>query len=284
MEIKFKNLKFIAICSLILPLLYPTAESYATGNGNIGEVQTETGVNENVQGEVSESEAEEKDNVRALYQEYRSRFESIEYTWDISDSGFEIVDDQIFPIELNGYGEVSVVPAFEKEYSRLALFFADENGKILYKTDQLETNNRVRGQMKQPNRGIAAISFQDVNNDMRMDVVLITSCVNDSGEYAGKPYKVGEVLFQSKKGVEFYRDYRISDKINRFGMNKSVEAITAFVRDGYSTEFMYTATTLCRDASGYLTLYISELQAVLAPSGAQVRQRIPRVASRPLRA
>lgn len=230
MEIKFKNLKFIAICSLILVLLCPTAESYATGNGNIGET--------------ADSEAEGKDNVRALYQEYRSRFESIEYTWDISDSGFEIVDDQIFPIELNGYGEVSVVPAFEKEYSRLALFFADENGKILYKTDQLETNNRIRGQMKQPNRGIAAISFQDVNNDMRMDVVLITSCVNDSGEYEGKPYKVGEVLFQSKKGVEFYRDYRISDKINRFGMNKSVEAITAFVRDGYSTEFMYTATTL----------------------------------------
>ncbi|MBQ6886583.1 MAG: VCBS repeat-containing protein [Lachnospiraceae bacterium] len=126
----------------------------------------------------------------------------------------------------------------------MALFFADESGKILYKTEQLETNHRNRGQMEQPNRGIAAISFQDVNGDERMDVVLITSCVNDSGAYAGKSYKVGDVLFQSENEVLFYRDYRISDKINRFGMNKSVEAITAFVRDGYSTEFMYTATTL----------------------------------------
>lgn len=215
---KIKILKLITMCSLILVVLCPAKKIYAAGNT--------------------------EDNVWVLYQEYHTRFDSIEYTSDISDNGFQIVENQIFPIELSGYGEVSLIPAFEKKYSRLALFFADKNGRVLYKTDQLETNNRIRGQMKQPNRGIAAISFQDVNSDARMDVVLITSCVNDSGDYAGKPYKVGEVLFQSKKEVEFYRDYRISDKINRFGMNKSVEAITAFVRDGYSTEFMYTATTL----------------------------------------
>ena len=235
MKLKFKYLKFIAISSLILAFLCPVEEISATGNSisNGTEITME-----------SETGTEEKDNTRELYQEYRNRFESIQYISDISDNGFEIVENQIFPIELSGHGEASVVPAFEKKYSRLALFFADENGKILYKTDQLETNNRNRGQMKQPNRGIAAISFQDVNGDARMDVVLITSCVNDCGDYAGKLYKVGEVLFQGRQEVTFYRDYRISDKINRFGMNKSVEAITAFVRDGFSTEFMYTATTL----------------------------------------
>ena len=242
MNVKFKRLKFIVICSIVLTLLCQGQESCAAGNGNPNETALETEEEITVSGEAAK--IQDENNVCALYQEYRSRFESIEYTSDISDNGFEIVENQIFPIELNGYGAVSVVPAFEREYNRLALFFADEKGKILYKTDQLETNNRIRGQMKQPNRGIAAISFQDVNSDGRMDVVLITSCVNDSGDCAGKPYKIGEVLFQSKKGVEFYRDYRISDKINRFGMNKSVEAITAFVRDGYSTEFMYTATTL----------------------------------------
>lgn len=242
MDIKFKNLKFIVICSFVLTFLCSEAESYAAGNGNSNETALEMEAEITVPGE--SAKIQDEDNVCALYQEYRSRFENIEYTWNISGNGFEIVENQIFPIELSGHGEVSVVPAFEKEYNRLALFFADENGKILYKTDQLETNNRIRGQMEQPNRGIAAISFQDVNVDGRMDVVLITSCVNDSGDYAGKPYKIGEVLFQSKESVEFYRDYRISDKINRFGMNKSVEAITAFVRDDYSTEFMYTATTL----------------------------------------
>ena len=97
------------------------------------------------------AETENSDeNVFVLYQEYSNRLESIEYTSDIYDYGFEIVENQIFPIELEGYGEVSLIPAFEEEYKRLALFFADEDGKIVYKTDQLETNNQILGQMKQP--------------------------------------------------------------------------------------------------------------------------------------
>ena len=54
-------------------------------------------------------------------------------------------------------------------------------------------------------------------------------------------YKVGDVLFQ--KNGAFYRDYRLSDQLNRFGMNKSIRFITSFIRDGYSTEFLYTAAT-----------------------------------------
>lgn len=184
------------------------------------------------------------DTVLAKYTEYRSRLTSIKEQSAISANGFEVVEDQIFPITLAEYGEVSVIPAFDREYSRLALFFADADGSILYQTDQLETNNRILGQMEQPNKGIAAVSFQDLNGDERADIVLITSCVNESGSYAGKSYKVGDVLFQNESGTGFYRDYRIGDKINRFGMNKSVELITAFVRDGFSTEFMYTAATL----------------------------------------
>ena len=42
----------------------------------------------------------------------------------------------------------------------------------------------------------------------------------------------------------FYRDWRISDKINRFSMNKSANYIITFVRDGRSAEFLYTASTL----------------------------------------
>lgn len=188
--------------------------------------------------------AAEEENVLTLYTEYRSRMESIERKSDIAANGFEIVEDQIFPIEVNGYEEAFLIPAFDKAYSRLVLFWADGDGTVFYKTDQLETNNRIIGQMKQPNKGIAAVSFQDLNGDELTDIVLITTCVNETGSYAGKSYKVGDVLFQSKEQVGFYRDYRISDKINRFGMNRSVEYITAFVRDGYSTEFMYTAMTL----------------------------------------
>ncbi len=188
--------------------------------------------------------AKEKDNEKELlaqYQNYQQRFSEITRQEEIEPAGFQVIEDQIFPIETGGFGQVYLIPAIEKDYHRLALFFADEDGLIVYRTDQLEVNSRNTGEMKQPVRELKAISFQELNGDGLMDIVLITTCVNDKGAYAGKPYKAGDVLFQDKHG--FYRDYRISDKINRFGMNKSVESITAFVRDGYSTEFLYTAAT-----------------------------------------
>ncbi len=178
------------------------------------------------------------------YGEYRQRLEEIEYKNDIAGRGFHVIEDQIFPIEMGRFGEVSFIPAMDENYGRLILLFAASDGEILYKTEQLATNNCYLGQIKQPNQGISAVSFQDVNGDGLVDIVLITSCVNEGGDYAGKTYKVGDVLFQNKDGTGFYRDYRISDKINRFSMNKSIDLIAAFVREGKSTEFLYTATTL----------------------------------------
>ena len=189
-------------------------------------------------------EAEADKNTMARYQEYRQRLEGIEYREDIEAGGFRIVEEQVFPVTMLQYGEVSVMPALDDDYDRLALFFVSAEGRVVCKTDELEANSRNRGELKQPNRGIAAVSFQDLDRDGRMDIVLITTCVNSAGDYAGRAYKVGDVLFQNKRGDGFYRDYRISDKINRFSMNKSVEFITAFVRGGQSTEFLYTAATL----------------------------------------
>ncbi len=181
-------------------------------------------------------------DVLMQYQEYGERLRSIEYRSEIAENGFSVVENQIFPIEIAGYGEVSLIPAFEVTYHRLVLFFVTESGQVIYKTDQLETNNRVLGQMEQPDCSIAAVSFRDLDMDGRMDIILITVCTAADG--SGEVYKVGDVLFQSRKQAGFYRDYRIAEKINRFGMNKSAEVITAFVRDGYSTEFLYTAATL----------------------------------------
>lgn len=185
--------------------------------------------------------AEDNEALLAAYQSYRQRFSQIEKAADIDGAGFTVIEDQSFPIETKSFGEVYLIPALDKEYHRLALFFTDEDGNIVYKTDQLEVNNRNPGVMKQPVRELKAVSFQELNGDGLMDIVLIVTCVNDRGDYAGKPYKAGDVLFQDERG--FYRDYRLSDKINRFSMNKSVESITAFVKGGGSAEFLYTAAT-----------------------------------------
>lgn len=190
------------------------------------------------------SGAENTDDAKAIaaaYRDYQQRFLAVSDYGEIEAAGFEIIANQIFPIELSHFGQVYFVPALDKSYHRLVLFFTDEEGSVVYKTDQLEVNNRNRGELEQPVRELKAVSFQELNGDGKMDIVLITTCINDEGGYAGKAYKIGDVLFQNEQG--FYRDYRISDKINRFSMNKSVESITAFVRDGYSTEFLYTAAT-----------------------------------------
>lgn len=185
--------------------------------------------------------AEDLDALLAAYQSCQQRFSHVQERSEIERSGYGIIADQIFPIETRSFGEVSLIPAIDEEYHRLALFFADDEGHIVYKTDELEVNNRYPGEMKQPVRELRAVSFQELNGDGLMDIVLIVTCVNDRGEYAGRPYKVGDVLFQNEKG--FYRDYRLSDKINRFSMNKSVESITSFVKGGDSAEFLYTAST-----------------------------------------
>lgn len=193
---------------------------------------------------VNAAETDDGKAVLSEYKEYMERIDSIEYVSDISSSGFKIIRNQIFPIELAGYGEESLIPAFDRKYNRLVLFFADENEKILYKTEQLETNYRISGKLKQPDCDIAAVSFKDLDEDGCTDIILITACAGENSDYGAQTYKLGDVLFQSGESVGFYRDYRISDTINRFGMSKSAELITAFVRDDYSTEFLYTATTL----------------------------------------
>lgn len=182
-------------------------------------------------------------SVRQQYEEYEARFKAISTYDEVEENGFRIIENQMFPEVFESFGEepLTFFAALDKQYNRLAVFLMDAEGNIVYKTNQLETNNRILGEMTQPTREIAAVSFIDMNGDNRKDILLITRCMNEKGEYAGRFYKIGDVLFQGEKS--FYRDYRISDKINRFSMNKSAKCIISFVRDGKSAEFLHTATT-----------------------------------------
>lgn len=191
--------------------------------------------------EEKQDRAELDRQLLADYEDYQERLCAIGRQGEIDEYGFRVIENQIFPIETQCFGNVYLVPAMEAKYHRLALFLTAEDGTVVYRTDQLAANSWNIGSLEQPIRAISAVSFQDLNRDGRMDIVLIVDCRNKTGTYAVKDYKVGDVLFQSDEG--FYRDYRISDKINQYGMNKSAESIIAYVRDGYSTEFLYTAST-----------------------------------------
>lgn len=179
--------------------------------------------------------------LREEYSAWQERLAGIEKEDEIAKNGFAVLEEQVFETELENLGMVTFIPALDGTYHRLALFFANEAGDIVWRTDQLEMNFINSGRLAQPNREVSAVSFQDVNGDKMTDIVLIASCLDET-DAEGRPFLVGEVLFADEKG--FYRDWRISDKINRFAMNKSIDFIAAYARDGKSTEFLYTATTL----------------------------------------
>lgn len=193
--------------------------------------------------EVLASEEMEGLSVREQYEEYEARFEAIKNSSDIENNGFRILDGQVFQVVFESFGEepVTFMVAKDETYNRIAIFLADKDEQIIYKYNRLETNNRVLGQMWQNTEDIAAVSFVDLNDDAMQDVILISKCRNDLGEYSDKTYKIGDVLFQGDQ--YFYRDYRISQTINRFGMNKSAKCVVSYVRDNISAEFLYTATT-----------------------------------------
>lgn len=182
--------------------------------------------------------AEAEGSVAQQYREYQERFAGVQTREEIAAAGFEVLEDQVFEVTLENLGEVIFVPALDEEYDRLALFFVGEAGNVIYRYDQFAANFTRMGELRQQNRGLAAVSFQDVNRDGMTDIVLIANCMAQTGK---KEFRIGDVLYAAEEG--FYRDWRVSDKINRFGMSKSVECIIAYARDGKSTEFLYTAST-----------------------------------------
>ena len=173
------------------------------------------------------------------YALYFARFESIETLADAKENGYEISDGTYATgaFKAAGVSECTMYPAVHKEFGRAALFFADKRGSVLFKTEALECNNFLKDSLHQPNVVIAATAVRDLNGDGLPDIIVVSRCFD-----GGNRFKIGDVLFQG--GGIFYRDWRISDKINRFSMNKDIDMITAFVRDGQSTEFLYRAKTL----------------------------------------
>lgn len=175
------------------------------------------------------------------YRDFLERLEAVRNIRETAEHGFAVIEEQSFPFEMEGKREVSLVPAMDKESRRLVLFFAGPDGEIVFATEQLEVNQQIPGSLKQGTQKVAAVSFPDLDGDGLSDVVLIALC-NTREDGTGMIVKVGDVLFQRQGG--FYRDWRLSDRINRFGMNKSVKMVLSFVREGDSAGVFYRAATL----------------------------------------
>lgn len=209
-----------------------------------GRQEAEEGLRKEAYGSAAGGQAMEEEKLEEIreYEAFLGRVGGIRSREEIGDAGLFVVEDQIFLLEAAGRGEVLLIPALDLKYRRMVLFFAEagDAGEIIFWTEQLEANSQAPGKLKQGCRDVAAVSFPDIDGDGRQDVVLITVC-NALEDGAGASYKVGDVLFQGQDG--FYRDWRLSGRINRFGMNKSVRQILFFAAGGEPVEALYTAAT-----------------------------------------
>ena len=193
------------------------------------------------------------DDEDSIFNEYSQNFNNVRWEEDIEKNGFQVAENQVFAIDHAAMGELRLIPAISQDYNRLALFFVREDNIIAFKTEDFICNNWLKGQIRQTNCDIICISFCDLNGDDLDDIIVITACQNDFGIYADKTYNVADVLLQNEAG--YYRDPRISDKLNRFDMNKTDLAVIGYVRDGISMEFLFTAKNLDE-------LYTSGFQAI----------------------
>ncbi len=175
-------------------------------------------------------------------EDYFARLKSINTITSAEKSGYELSTiklklDYSAPLPSPTPTDYTIYTAINKKYGRVALFIADATGSIIYKTEDIECNYFFKDSLYQPNIEIAAIAVRDINGDGLQDIVLISRCAAD-----GIKFRIGDIIFQ-ERGT-FYRDWRISNKINRFSMNKDLDMMTAFARDKQSAEFLYSASTL----------------------------------------
>lgn len=174
-----------------------------------------------------------------VFKDYKNRIEGVTHADDIPNSGFAIQQEHVFTEEFENLGILTVIPVIDEPTGRLVIFFTDMSGNIQIRTDDFETNSWNKSKLRQPNNGLYAVGFRDVNNDGLKDIILVQLCQNQP-LHEGY-FKAGDVLFQGD--TSFYRDIQISDTINRYRMCTSADMIADYVRDGISTEFLYNAKT-----------------------------------------
>ena len=199
-----------------------------------------TGLRAGQSGLPDEDKQQEREEAQR-YRDFLERLEAVKNIRETAEYGFIVIEEQIFPFTMEGGREVSLVPAIDRESRRLVLFFVGQEDEIAFRTEQLEANQPIPGSWKLGTREVAAVSFPDLDGDGLNDVVLVALC-NTREDGTGMTAKVGDVLFQRQGG--FYQDWRLSDRINRFGMNKSVKMILSFVREGDFAGVFYRAAAM----------------------------------------
>ena len=142
---------------------------------------------------------------------------------DFKESGFEVIEDQSFEIELNNFGRVRFVSGCknnEYDIPKIYFYLVDMKGYIKYTFPEFYGNEWAFSELK-------AIAFEDVNKDGLKDVIVISEYILGHGENAAVPFKVAGVYLQ--KDSEFVSVDSLNNEINASKNNNTIKEVTEFL-------------------------------------------------------
>lgn len=155
-----------------------------------------------------------------------------------------IIKEQCFEVELDGWGKVTFVSASPVSGKGEAEFFLFKDGKKVYtfpgsRTPQPDEFVEVR-----------AVSFTDYNKDGKKDVIVLASYRN-----GGSTRSVAEIFLQENADNMFYMDY---PDIESYRVEAKSEAGPSFYRDGFLEEYLSAQQYADKisDISGTWTSYM----------------------------
>ena len=105
-------------------------------------------------------QAEEEQSALYAYNAYQKRLEGVKKEADIAASGFDIIENQVFTMTVKAFGDVSMIPAIDRTYHRLVLFFADENGNRSIRRISWRQTIRSEGSLISSIRGFPPFLFR----------------------------------------------------------------------------------------------------------------------------
>jgi len=125
---------------------------------------------------------------------------------------FEPIIDQCFTVDLNSWGTVNFVSGkLVGRHIPMVFYLTNKDGDVLYNF----------GNIAPDNMNVEAVSFQDVNKDGLMDIIIIIG-------FDGGSARIATVLFQQADG-SFIIDGGLNAEINVSGNNKDIETITDYL-------------------------------------------------------
>lgn len=144
----------------------------------------------------------------------------------------QFIKDQSFIVEFEDWGKVKFNSCIKDD--RLIFVLTNATGAVLYTFPEFHDNDWFFYQL-------SAISFRDVNNDHKKDVIVIAYYLAGVGKGGAVPFPVCNIYFQ--RDMQFTNIAEIDDTINESGKNNTVKDIVDFLKDksGYMNDLLTTS-------------------------------------------